>query len=87
MLEKMKGIWIQLRWIVAAVIYIYFFSQREWIWMQGILVLIWFIYSLVDLTSESPEDRIKLIEKEERIKELEERVKTLEDQVKDPDNY
>jgi hypothetical protein len=86
MLEKMKGKWIQRRWIVAGVIYIYFYKM-EWIWMQGILVLILFIYTLVDLTSESPEDRIKLIEKEERIKELEERVKTLEHQVKDPDNY
>ncbi len=83
----MKGKWIQLRWIVGAVIYIYIFSKREWIWMQGILVLVVFIYSLVDLTSERPEDRIKLREKEERIKELEERVKTLEHQVKDPDNY
>ena len=82
----MKGIWIQLRWIVASVMYIYI-STMEWIWMQGILVLIWFIYSLVDLTRDSPEYRIKLIEKEERIKKLEERVKTLEHQVKDPGNY
>ena len=86
MLEKMKGIWIQLRWIVVAVIYIYF-SKKDWIWLQGILPLIGFIYSLVNLTRDSPEDRIKLIEKEERIKELEERVKTLKHQVKDPDNY
>jgi hypothetical protein len=86
MLEKMKEKGIQRRWIVAAVIYIYF-SKMGWIWMQGILVLIGFIYTLVGLTSESPQYRIKLIEKEERIKELEERVKTLEHQVKDPDNY
>jgi hypothetical protein len=86
MLEKMKGIWIQLRWIVVAAIYIYF-SKMDWIWPQVILPLIWFIYSLVNLTNESPEDRIKLVKKEERIKELEERVKTLEYQLKDPDNY
>ena len=86
MLEKMKGIWIQLRWIVVAAIYVYF-SKMDWIWLQVILPLIVFIYSLVNLISESPEDRIKLIKKEEIIKELEERVKTLEHQLKAPDNY
>ena len=81
----MQWKWIELRWIVAAVIYIYF-GKMEWIWMQGILALIIFIYSLIDLTTERPEERTKLIKKAEKIKELEARIRRLEAIVKKPDN-